>query len=227
MDAAWAPPDFLRKEVRVDEARHMLFRTDKQLELLSSATTVYFDATFKVVSPPFYQLFSLHAFLQDGDGREVKQVPHVFVMMSRRRKKVYKAVLRAIQELCPSLAPQEVVADFELAVWKAMVKVFPDTVVRSCNFHFSQALLRHVGELGLQRAYRTQGAVQECIKLLFALPYLPKEHIRSAFDRIASAATEQLQPVVDYVQRQWLTTFVPEDWCVYRQTVRTNNHVEG
>ena len=113
VDMAWVDPDFLRKDLHVSGARHLIFATSTQLELLSTASTIFCDATFKVVSPPFYQLFSVHAFLHDANGQEVKQVPLVFALMSRRRKKVYKAVFRAVLELAPSLAPEEMVTDFE------------------------------------------------------------------------------------------------------------------
>ena len=113
VDMAWVDPDFLRKDLHVSGARHLIFATSPQLELLSTASTIFCDATFKVVSPPFYQLFSVHAFLHDANGQEVKQVPLVFALMSRRRKKDNKAVFRAVLELTPSLAPEEMVTDFE------------------------------------------------------------------------------------------------------------------
>ena len=226
IDMAWVDPDFLRKDLRVSGARHLIFATSTQLDLLSTASTIFFDDTFKVMSPPFYQLFSVHAFLHDTNGQEMKQVPLIFALMSRRRKKDYKAVLRAVLELAPLLAP-EMVTDFEDAIRRAAAHALPDVAVHGFNFHFSQALLRQVGELGLKRAYCKQGIVQDYIKLLFALPYLPKEHIRSTFNRIAEWAHDALKPLISYVDKQWFHKFTPGDWCVYRQTTCTNNDVEG
>ena len=37
----------------------LIFATNAQLEMLSSATQLYFDATFKVVPTIYYQLFTL------------------------------------------------------------------------------------------------------------------------------------------------------------------------
>ncbi len=70
------------------------------------------DGTFKVIKAPFTQLYSVHAFVkQNGD---VKQVPLVFVLMSGKRKRAYRRVLKAVQNLLPDhIELQCVVADFK------------------------------------------------------------------------------------------------------------------
>ncbi|KAH3888031.1 hypothetical protein DPMN_012052 [Dreissena polymorpha] len=48
--------DFLVDDIRLDGARHILFATPVQLQLLQRAKRWFIDGTFKVVSRPFYQL---------------------------------------------------------------------------------------------------------------------------------------------------------------------------
>ncbi|CAG2216714.1 unnamed protein product [Mytilus edulis] len=61
------PENFFKKDVVVDSNRHLIFATDSQLDVLSSAKVWYMDATFKIISKPFYQMFSIHPFIRTGE----------------------------------------------------------------------------------------------------------------------------------------------------------------
>ena len=68
------------------------------------------------------------------------------------------------------------------------------------------------------------------VSQVFALPFLPAEHISAAFDALmAQATTFALVDLMDYIQRNWLRSpvWTTESWSVYNQSVRTNNDVEG
>ena len=136
IDENYIPEDFLRKDVHVDGTRHLLFATEKMLDLLSCSKTWYVDATFKAVKEPFTKLFRVHSFIRSGD--DMKQVPLLFVLMSGRRKKDYKKVLKSITHLMPDMKVQKFIMDFERAVWKAVPLVFPNVHIRGCAFHWAQ-----------------------------------------------------------------------------------------
>ena len=59
--------DFLVADVHVDDQRHLVFATPAQLELLKNARRWFCDGTFKIVSRPFIQLWSVHAFIRKED----------------------------------------------------------------------------------------------------------------------------------------------------------------
>ncbi|XP_071848832.1 uncharacterized protein [Apostichopus japonicus] len=224
------PQQFLVADVRVDEeARHLLFSTEQQLALLAKAKCWYADATFKVCRSPFSQLFSLHAFIQQGES--IKQVPLLFAVMSRRKRKDYRKVLRAVKGALPTEPRlRRMVMDFEAAMWRGAKSIFKNVTILGCNFHWRQAVWRKVQNLGLRTAYLTDSGSQSFIKKLMALPMLPVGQIRPQFDVLAGeAASDEMKALCLYIRETWMGDglWAPDAWCMYRRSIRTNNDVEG
>ena len=81
----------------------------------------------------------------------MKQVPLCFVLMSRKNKKYYVALIRKITELMP-LTSVCVVLDFERALlWSAVRACIPEASLH--GFHWAQAVYHKVKKLGLQNVY--------------------------------------------------------------------------
>ena len=110
------------------------------------------DATFRVVRKPFEQLFGIHAFVK-GDKGNIKQVPLAFVIMSGKRKKDYRKVLKAILRLLEGCNVGKFVMDFEMVLWSAVRSTFPMAKIQGCAFHWKQAVWRKVQSLGLAVPY--------------------------------------------------------------------------
>ncbi|XP_053395522.1 uncharacterized protein LOC123527520 [Mercenaria mercenaria] len=222
---------FLVGDVHVTGERHMMFATQTQLDLLTKARKWYLDGTFKAVHSPFVQLWSIHAFIREGDN--MKQVPLMYVLMSRRRKQDYVAILQKVLDILEEAPAVECFTmDFEIALWQALREVFPSSKLKGCAFHWSQAVQKHVGEFGLARTYRERQSVHSLIRKLLALPFLPAADIKRAFRKLqeqAEDSSEQVQDLFTYVSDEWLESskWSEDEWSVYRQTIRTNNDTEG
>ena len=87
------------------------------MELLQSATQIYFDATFKVVPTFYYQLFTV--FVRFADSA----FPVFYAVMSRKTNALYKA-FEKVEELVSQLKPTCAMADFEEASVSAFQRVF-------------------------------------------------------------------------------------------------------
>ena len=81
---------FLAADILSRSRRHIIFATPQQMAYLGAAKTWFMDGTFYVVDNPFYQIFSIHAFVK-SDGN-IKQIPLAFVLMSGKSRKDYKKV---------------------------------------------------------------------------------------------------------------------------------------
>ena len=222
------PDNFLRRDIHVEGARHLLFATDIQVVLLTKAKTWYMDATFHVIRHPFYQLFTINAFVRQD--RCAKQLPMAICVMSRRRKKDYVAVFRELCVILPQRQVKRIVLDFEDATWRAVRIIFPTVQLKGCAFHFTQSIWRHIQECGLQVAYINDDGTFKFLRKIMTLCFLPAQHILPIFQRLQQeATTTPLTKLLQYVSRTWINSVVwpAECWSVYYQSVRTNNDLEG
>ena len=83
------------------------------------STHRYLDGTFKCVREPFKQLYTLHAFVKQGEI--MKQVPLVFALMSRRTKQDYVAVCSFTNSF--RLDMIDIVLSLSQSIWTTFVIV--------------------------------------------------------------------------------------------------------
>jgi hypothetical protein len=104
--------NFLVEDISVNQHRHLLFATTKQLELLQNGKVWYIDGTFSVVKEPFVQLLSVHCFVKHDDN--LKEVPLVYCIMSRRSKTDYIEVFKVQKTIIPEMRVQKIVINYQV-----------------------------------------------------------------------------------------------------------------
>ena len=152
--------------------------------------------------------------------------------MSGKRKHDYVAVFKHLKSVLPHQPfVQEIVLDFEKAVWRVSSKVFPMATVKGCAFHWSQSVWRKMQEIGLQTLYTSDSGINKFCRKILGLPLLPSDVICEIFTvlRASAAGNSKIVDLLEYVQATWLESSIwpPTAWSVYKQSICTNNDCEG
>ena len=222
------PENFVVGDIQTQSARHILFATERQMALLRNVKTWYVDATFEVVREPFSQLFSIHGFVRSGEA--TKQVPLLYCVMSRRRRKDYVAVFSKVMELVGDARVKRLLTDFEQAVWRAVTAVMPNVELKGCSFHYAQAVFRKITSLGLKRYYKRRNTAHLLMRQLMCLCYLPSASIEPVFNRLRRKNSDRkLDELFQYMHTTWIENSVwsTNNLSVYGTAIRTNNDLEG
>jgi len=78
-----------------------------------------------------------------------------------------------------------VIADYEDSPTAALRQVFGDQIMASgCWFHYAQAVMKRLKEIGLTAAYRNEEDTQVVFRCLMALPLLPVVDIVPGFEDV-------------------------------------------
>nr|CAH0108797.1 unnamed protein product [Daphnia galeata] len=106
------------------------------------------------------------------------------------------------------IALQEVVGDFEKAVWRAVQDVFPVVAIKGCGFHWSK-----IKNIGMTKLYKEHEGVRSICKQLMPLNLIPWQKVRLCWENLF----------------YWIekNTWPPSTWCVFMQSIRTSNDTEG
>ncbi|PFX20540.1 hypothetical protein AWC38_SpisGene14995 [Stylophora pistillata] len=224
------PPGFYQGEVKVKKQRHLIFATEQQLNLLAAAKSWYIDRIDKMVKVPFHQLISISTFVMSVES--AKQVPLAFILMSSRKKRDYKKILREMIHLLPGewLHVHFVTADFDEALWGALRCVVPHVKLQGCAFHWTQSVWKKMQDLGLQSMCTDHNGMHKYLRKLLALPLLPGKEISTQFQRLKlQATTETLWELINYIEDTWITNiaYPIRDWSSYHQPIRTMDDIEG
>ncbi|XP_036334958.1 uncharacterized protein LOC118745576 [Rhagoletis pomonella] len=241
--------NFILKDSSARANRYVVFGTMGNLRRLGSCRIWMSDGTFSSVSSIFKQLYTIHGGLVDNDNagnNAIESVPFVYVLLPCKRQNVYRRFLKALVNVADGhLVPEVFTTDFEAAFIGAVKKVFPDTHLHGCYFHFAQCIVRFLNNMGLETRYNTDDEFSLHAKMLIALAFVPPAFVVAGFTSLISseyfANTNDLKPLITYFQDTWIgvqrrnghtsAKFPIETWNCYYVVInnepRTNNMMEG
>jgi hypothetical protein len=101
------------------------------------------NETFNCCPKQFAQLQSLHVDL-GSKSHENYIHPVLFALLTDKTETTYRNLLTLLKKWCVFWSPIIIKVDSEAAVISAINKVFPDSVITGCNFHFNQCLWRQI-----------------------------------------------------------------------------------
>jgi hypothetical protein len=111
--------------------RILIFATSDNLDRLASCNHWYADGTFKSTPSLFAQVYAIHGLKYN------KVIPSVFALLLNKTEATYDRLLAALKSLRPSLNPETVMTDFEMAFINAFHQNLPASKQRGCFFRLS------------------------------------------------------------------------------------------
>lgn len=190
------------------------------------------DGTFSSNPGIFAQLYTIHIKVQD------EFFPQLWCLLPDKQGATYGRLFHLLNNEAARrnlvLQPAEIHVDFEMAVINAIRNEF-GTEASGCLFHFSQSILRHLQQTGLQGAYNTNTPpeVRQWIRRLIALPLVPPLRLDQAFQAvIANAPNVAGRDAMNaYVANTYMdanaAVFGRDIWNCFGNRDRTINVCEG
>jgi MULE transposase domain len=190
------------------------------------------DGTFSAHPKIFAQLYTVHIKLCD------EFFPQLWCLLPDKQGVTYVRLFQLLKQAAVNanmqLVPAIVHVDFEMAVIQAIRAEFLIEPT-GCMFHYSQSILRHVQQCGLQASYNTNipPETRTWIRRLIALPLLPPLRIDQAFQAVVANAPNVAgrDTMNDYVRDTYvdvqLAIFPRDTWNCYGEHDRTTNVCEG
>lgn len=217
------------------DGKLQIFCANTELSILGTSEYVICDGTFEMAPRSSYQLYTIHGFYRG------ESMPLVWALLPNKTRGTYEelfGVIRQQLERSGYVERQVFLTDFETAAFEAIRSAFPESIVKGCTFHFRQALMRHVADVGLRAEYTSGNPpeVKNWIRRIMGLTLLPTAFLPIAWSTLRMSphtgdvgVDTKLLTFSSYFERTWISgPFPPMMWSHYDNNgPRTTNVAEG
>lgn len=222
------------------QKRILIFSTPRNLHRLENSDVWMMDGTFKSTPTPFTQIYTIHGYVNTV-------VPLVYSLLPDKQSSTYTEFLSVLKSKIPNKSPRKVIMDFELPMMNTIKKLYMDSQIQGCFFHFSQAVWRKIKKRSLIEDYESDSKLQFELKKLTALCFVPPNSVDEYYTSITEseyfmANEEKLAPILNYFEDTWIghlsrsgcrrkPRFLVDWWNCYSTCLeggaKTNNAIEG
>ena len=172
----------------------------------------FIDGTFKIVPRSYRQLLIIIIY-----HTQLKcYLPACFILMSHKSKAAYEYAFRNLFLICRNLDiklnPEFIMCDFEAALRKGIIEIFPKAQIVGCYFHYCKALWSYMSHNSLT----TKERLNDSIKLMVFLKILAHIEIserKSLFQGIKDLFEKKdkgYKEMLAYYQKNWLDSYFVE-----------------
>ena len=224
-------PNFVRDQLfyleKGVQKRIIVLYSDFQLNLLKrSELSLLGDGTFKYVPSLFSQQYTIHQTIGST------AIPVIYFFTQSKTEEMYTCLFQYLRDVL-KCDIQEFKTDFELAPRNSIVMAFPNIKIGNCWFHFNQALLYHIRDVGLIKEYSSVLKVNLLIRYYMSLPFIYIEEM-DLFINIIVSEIEKIENIEirdkmnkfhDYFVNTWMgKIYKVEDWNQCSQLLRRSNN---
>lgn len=189
------------------------------------------DGTFSSNPAIFTQLYTIHIKCHD------EFIAQLWCLLPDKAGATYVRLFQLLQQraaqLNLQLQPAVIHVDFEQAVMQSIRSEF-HIEPSGCLFHFSQSVLRHLQQTGLQVAYNTNAPpeVRTWVRRLIALALVPPIRVEQGFQAAIANAPNVVgrDAMNDYMLNTYIAQnalFSRQIWNCFQERNRTINVCEG
>lgn len=157
-----------------DVLRLFIFASAQGLELLSTSEHWFGDGTFKVCPEIFYQVYTIHAQVND------RILPCLFALLPNKTQNTYERLFTEVANLVPN-QPHDVLFDFERSAMNALALLMPNVDVKGCFYHLSANIWKHIQAAGLQERYNNEPGLAIHLRMVAALAFVPEDNVIQYF----------------------------------------------
>ena len=208
-----------------------IWSSDFQINRLRLTNHWFLDGTFTITPQSFHQLITIA--IRDPNTGFVK--PAAWILLGSKDEETYYQMFRTLKDIAGASGTLEwtlssATLDFEVALINSFVRVFTDTRVIGCLFHFKQALYREAQNKGLT----TDDLIEETQRVISSLGALSWKGNLDVIDKELRQIQDKYKEtkhivLVDYYSNNWLTRLKSGfiDYSSVDDNLRANSVLES